>query len=369
MPSIASAQRLTRAGRHADALREYERLTAEAATRPDALGNRAWLLRSLGRFEESLADYDALLLARPDDPNVRGVRAETLSLLGRNREALEAALDALRRNPLGTTATTVIARCQAALGAVPVPPKVQSNTQTEPVRPLNSVIEALERDPRSYPTSSFPEVGRFLYSFVRLIRPRLALETGCYIGYSTLCIAQALQENGGGHLHSFDLFTELPDYESPVLGPQTNALTVARGHLDEAGLGPRVTFHPGDSSATIAREFAGAEPAFDFAFIDGDHSIRGCLKDWAAVDRLIAPGGFVLLHDTVPDRCAWLGPRYLIEELAVRAPSQYQWVNLPSPEGFGIAVIQKKAAGLAPTWKPALLDLLTDRLSGHKRLR
>ena len=35
------------------------------------------------------------------------------------------------------------------------------------------------------------------------------------------------------------------------------------------------------------------ENPLDMAFLDGDHTIRGCLKDWNAVQPALKPGGIV----------------------------------------------------------------------------
>ena len=97
---------------------------------------------------------------------------------------------------------------------------------------------------------------------------------------------------------------------------------------------------------------------FDFAFIDGDHTIQGCLADWRAVDELLADGGIVLLHDTMPEVCGWAGPRHLLEHLRAHEGANYQWVNLPSPEGFGMALVQKLRPGAANAWTPGLAELV-----------
>jgi hypothetical protein len=225
-------------------------------------------------------------------------------------------------------------------------------------------LDLLENQPRPQTALIAPEMGRLLYWFVRCTRPRLVVEAGSFIGYSALCIGQALEDNGEGHLHAFDLFLDLPDYVSPVLGRCTNTLAAARGHIAQAGLAHRVTFHKGDSSAQILQTFTDRQVRLDMAFIDGDHRLRGCLKDWFAVDQLLAEDGFVLLHDTEPERAEWLGPRYLLEQLGERAAGQYQWINLCA--GAGLGVIQKRTAqGLNPWW-PSWGQLLTEILFNRK---
>jgi predicted O-methyltransferase YrrM len=59
------------------------------------------------------------------------------------------------------------------------------------------------------------------------------------------------------------------------------------------------------TGAEAARELAGELAGrVDFVFIDGDHSYDGLRGDWEGWSGLIAPGGFVALHDSqsTPDR-------------------------------------------------------------------
>lgn len=53
--------------------------------------------------------------------------------------------------------------------------------------------------------ASEEEVGDFLYGLVRLVQPECVVETGCYLGDTSLRIAQALQANGHGWLHTCDI--------------------------------------------------------------------------------------------------------------------------------------------------------------------
>jgi predicted O-methyltransferase YrrM len=39
---------------------------------------------------------------------------------------------------------------------------------------------------------------------------------------------------------------------------------------------------------------------FDFVFIDGDHTYDAARADWEAWSALVAPGGIIALHDSVP---------------------------------------------------------------------
>lgn len=368
LPSdLESALKKIRKGDYQAGLESLGQLITNDPQRIDVFGHRAWLLRGMGRLDEATADYKQLCVLKPDETEPRVLLADCLRLKGDVEEAARLVGEVLAITPMDARALNVLKACQDARGvSLPVEWRVDPANQV-PVRPLNPVIEAIEAEPASYPISSYPEVGRFIYSVVRCLRPKLALETGTFIGYSSLCITQGMQDNEMGHLHTFDLFMDRDNYTSPVLGACSNGLDIARGHLEHAGLSHRVTFHKGDSSSEIAAAFGGKVPSVDFAFIDGDHRLRGALKDWQIVDECLVEGGIVLLHDTIPEKCDWLGPRYLLEELGKRASSTYHWVNIPTPEGYGIALIQKKSSSPSPKWAPSIAELLREKLFHSKR--
>jgi hypothetical protein len=77
------------------------------------------------------------------------------------------------------------------------------------------------------------------------------------------------------------------------------------------------------------------------------------------VDALMREGGIVLLHDTNPEGCGWLGPRALLESLGREADAAYHWLNLPTPEGFGLALVQKRSKSMT-RWRANISDLVAD---------
>lgn len=324
-------------------------------SRAEALGHRAWVLRSLGKLDDALADYRTLLAETPRNVEVRARIAETLALMGRPSEAASAAIETLQCDSTNTIAISVLAILARASGH-----EVENTNPPAPIASTStaqSVIELLESNVSAFPTSVMPEVGRLLHAWVRCIRPKIVIETGSFIGYSALWIAGAMEENGAGHLHSFDLFESRGDYISPVIGAPADSLEIARAHLERAALSHRVTFHKGDSSTNIAAYFRDKNLQADMAFIDGDHTVQGCAKDWNAIAPLLAPGATVFVHDTlVGDANHWLGPQALLKTLSTHDRSECQWVNLPTADRLGMAIIQKRGEKLF-TWNPSLPDL------------
>lgn len=135
--------------------------------------------------------------------------------------------------------------------------------------------------------------GRVLYDHIRSNRPENLLEMGTARGGSAVFIAAALEANGAGHLTSVD------STRWQWLDP------TPREVLDKAGLSHRVTLDRRFSTYTWflkteveKRLTAGSvEPAYDFIFLDG-------AKNWSSdglavvlAERLLRPGGWLLLDD------------------------------------------------------------------------
>ncbi|MFT3763192.1 MAG: class I SAM-dependent methyltransferase [Pseudoxanthomonas sp.] len=100
-----------------------------------------------------------------------------------------------------------------------------------------------------------PEYGRFLYQCARARRATRIVEFGTSMGVSTIFLAAALRDNGGGRL----IGTEL----EPSKGAR------ARANLDTAGLGDLVEIRVGDARETLAD----LDGDIDLVLLDGAFSL------------------------------------------------------------------------------------------------
>jgi predicted O-methyltransferase YrrM len=119
-----------------------------------------------------------------------------------------------------------------------------------------------------------------LYSRVRDARPSNTIEIGMFTAGSTLAILKALEDNGHGEHHACDPF-------------QT---TFARGaglrNVERAGLAHRLHFEEEFPERAVPRW-----PVADFAFIDASHLFDLTMLDFVLVDKRLAVGSLVGLHD------------------------------------------------------------------------
>jgi hypothetical protein len=242
--------------------------------------------------------------------------------------------------------------------------------------PWVGVLKDLYATPWAFPASISPEAGLFLFSLVRNIRPRTVVEVGSFIGISTIWIAAALEsaasdpshgDSGRSVVHSFDDFGPMPPGPWRDLDLPTSRLPIIRAAIERAGLAHRAVLRPGDSSVEIVKARSelratlsaistawgspvigsGAGPAgrggVDLALLDGNHTIQGVLQDLWAVEPVLNPGGYLLLHDTFPEQCGdHQGPRHLIDHLPAVAQGRYELCEVyTAPLNYGMALLRR----------------------------
>lgn len=138
-----------------------------------------------------------------------------------------------------------------------------------------------------------PARGEEIYDFVRKHQPESCLELGFAHGVGSVYVAAALEANGKGKLTGVD--TVIVHERDPS----------AQSLVDAAGLAHRVEFVYEQTSYTwflhdaLRRQLRDdhIEPLYDFVFIDGAHSWDADALAFALVDRLVKPGGWILLDD------------------------------------------------------------------------
>ena len=126
--------------------------------------------------------------------------------------------------------------------------------------------------------------GELLRMMSRMIRPRRVLELGTFTGYSALCLAEGLTEDG--RLITIEHNDELE---------QTILANIARSPLRA-----RIQLIIGDATECLADPAAklGCD-RFDLVFIDADK--REYCRYYELVYPLVRQGGFILADNTLWD--------------------------------------------------------------------
>ncbi|MBC7835744.1 MAG: class I SAM-dependent methyltransferase [Phycisphaerales bacterium] len=213
-------------------------------------------------------------------------------------------------------------------------------------------LKGLYASPFSFPASLSPEAGLLVHSLIRNIRPRVIIETGTFIGMSTLWMAAALQENrDGGVVHTFDYFGPISAGPWREVEMREDRIGFVASNLAQAGLADQVVLHGGNTSFEIraahqelkVASASGGGGGVQFAFIDADHGIMGTNQDFWAVEPLLDTGGYILLHDTFPDLCGgYEGGRNLLDHANSIGVGTYEKVDLYlSPMNYGLGLLRR----------------------------
>jgi len=122
--------------------------------------------------------------------------------------------------------------------------------------------------------------GNFLAMISKMIQPKQILEIGTYTGYSAICLAQGLQQEG--KLHTIDVNEELEK--------------MVRSYFNEAGLTDSINYYIGDATKIIPT----IDEQFDLVFIDADKKNYSNYYD--LVFNKVKSGGYI-----VADNVLWSG--------------------------------------------------------------
>ena len=119
--------------------------------------------------------------------------------------------------------------------------------------------------------------GRLLKMLTAMIRPRRVLELGAFTGYSTLCMAEALEP--GAELHTVEIDDELED---ELLERFSRAQTAGS-----------ITLHIGDALEVLPT----MEGKWDMVFMDANKRHYPQYYEML-VDR-VNPGGYIIADNTL----------------------------------------------------------------------
>ena len=128
--------------------------------------------------------------------------------------------------------------------------------------------------------------GRTLSMFSQMIQPKTILEIGTYTGYSAICLAEGLQENGS--LHTIDINEELK--------------SICERYFEKAGISKQVKLYTGNAMDIIPT----IDAEFELVFIDADKENYSNYFD-LIIERMPV-GGYI-----IADNVLWSGK--VVEEV------------------------------------------------------
>jgi predicted O-methyltransferase YrrM len=127
-----------------------------------------------------------------------------------------------------------------------------------------------------------PEQGQFMSFLVKALGIRKALEIGTYTGYSALCVALALPDDG--RLIACDISEKW--------------VNIGKKYWQEAGVAHKIEFRFGKATRTLDNLIkSGESGSFDFVFIDADKINYDAYYEKSL--RLLRPGGVIAIDNVL----------------------------------------------------------------------
>ncbi len=171
--------------------------------------------------------------------------------------------------------------------------RAQAPPAASSLGPKSADYRAFYSQMKEYHLAVSPQTGTLLYMLARSSAARTVVEFGTSFGISTLHIAAALKDNGGGRV----ITTEF----------EPSKIAHARNNLRAANLQEFVEIREGDALETLARDIP---PAIDLVLLDGAKPLY--LKVLKLLEPHLRSGAML-----VADNADWC-PEYLER---VRAPA------------------------------------------------
>lgn len=162
---------------------------------------------------------------------------------------------------------------------------------------------------KDFPLAVSRETGALLYMLARSCNARTIVEFGTSFGISTLHLAAALRDNGGGHLITSEF--------------EPSKVARARDHLTTGGLIDLVEIREGDAMQTLRDDLP---DTIDLLLLDGAKALYPDILN--LVESRLKPGAFVIADN------ADYSPEYLSR---VRSPEN-GYVSVPFGEDVELSM-------------------------------
>ncbi|WP_085633513.1 O-methyltransferase [Pseudomonas sp. R16(2017)] len=153
------------------------------------------------------------------------------------------------------------------------------------------------------------DTGKLLYMLARSTKAKAIVEFGTSFGLSTLHLAAALRDNGGGVLIGSEF--------------EPSKIALARHHFEEGGVSDLVEIREGDALVTLASNLPGS---VDLLLLDGAKALYGDVL--GLVEKHLRPGALVVADNT--DYC----PEFVAH---VRSP-QNGYVSVPFADDIEVSM-------------------------------
>ena len=193
--------------------------------------------------------------------------------------------------------------------------------------------------------------GFLYYGLVRALRPQHVLVIGSGYGFSVVCLALGLKDNGKGQLSFID-----PSYSLLKNGPFKTIGGVGfwdepekvAAHFGRFGVAEIVRHYKKRSDEFFPEYAALGLPPIDVAFIDGSHAFKDVRYDFLQVLAQSKKNTYIFLHDTniyIREILQHAGVKKWLANLR-RQPDLFELIDFPFASGVALVRVRQ-----ANAWK------------------
>lgn len=154
----------------------------------------------------------------------------------------------------------------------------------------------------------------------------VVVEIGSWQGKSTFCILSGLKS---GKVYAIDPFNASGGEDWNEGEYQQKATGIDLLETFKSNVGKFIRAGKVEIRQGFSNQFSDEFGQIDFLFIDGDHSINGCLEDYNLYSSKVVKGGFIAFHDYDPNRPE-LGPTHVISEVIEKEEKFFFWGRFDS---------------------------------------
>jgi predicted O-methyltransferase YrrM len=220
-----------------------------------------------------------------------------------------AAMTTLTDTPLAPTLERLFAEADASTALLHQEMAKISAEERQKMMTSTTGYRAFYERAKDLPLAVSRETGRLLYMLARSSGARTVIEFGTSFGISTLHLAAALRDNGGGRLITSEF--------------EPSKVARARANIAAGGLADLVEIREGDALETLARD---RPDSIDFVLLDGAKGLYPAIL--ALLESRLRPGALI-----VADNAGW-SPQYLAR---ARSPS-HGYLSIPFGEDVELSM-------------------------------
>lgn len=188
--------------------------------------------------------------------------------------------------------------------------------------------------------------GFLYYGLVRALRPKHLLVIGSGFGFSVVCFALGIKDNGGGQCTFVD-----PSYSLLKNGPfktiggmdKWSEPRKVYQHFQQFGVEEIVTHYKLRSDQFFTSFSRLGLPKIDIAFIDGSHAYDHVKQDFLCTLEHVHKNSYILLHDTniyVREIIGHSGVKKWLK-IIKKEEDYFEVINFPFSSGMALVRILK----------------------------